>query len=147
MDQTKNRRKYFFANAMHREIFLLVFLATLVPMVFTAVSLFYLIFNITADQVGIPEAIAYSIFPAARRVMTILCFVTPIAVIAVLVFAYKVTHRIVGPFDRVVRELDECISGRRQGPIILRSGDKFQPLIDNINSLLDKLRIQEYSGQ
>lgn len=134
----RNKRKKFFANDMQREIFLTVFWAALAPTLITVIVLFYLIFNITADQVGIPEAIASTIYPAAQRVVIILLIGIPFVVPVILVLAFKISHRIVGPFDRIVRELDECVKGTRKGPIHLRKDDKFRPLVDRINALLRK---------
>ncbi len=140
MNKHFQRGKQFFANQMHREIFWLFFLALFIPTVITTVSLFYLIFNITAQELGIPEAIAANILPAAQKVTVILLVALPVTTVIILILAYKVTHRIVGPFDRVVRELDEHLKGTRDGHISLRKNDKFWPLVNRINTLLDKLR-------
>src|SRR3989338_2203764 len=137
---TQTFRRQFFANQLHREIFWVIFLAVFAPTVITTVSLFYLIFNITAEQIGIPEAIAYNILPAAQRVTIIILVMIPLAVIGILVLAHKLTHTIVGPFDRIVRELGECVQGERQGHITIRKSDKFLPLVSRINQLLDKIK-------
>ena len=134
----KNRRTKTFANKMHKEIFLLVFLAAIAPSAIITFSLYYLIFGVTAEQFGIPEAVAYNIIPASRRVLAILLLATPFSISLLLIFAYKLAHKIIGPFDRIVRELDECVKGKRQGHMTIRKGDKFQPLVDRINKLLDK---------
>ncbi|MFC1508132.1 hypothetical protein ACFL60_00410 [Candidatus Omnitrophota bacterium] len=134
----KNRRKKFFANKLHMEIFLLVFSASVIPVTIVTIALYYLIFGITADQLAIPEIIAYNIMPASARVITILLFATPASILILLFLAYKISHKIVGPFDRIVQNLDDCISGKRKGPITLRKGDKFQVLVEKINKLLDK---------
>lgn len=134
------RGRRLFANKLHCQMFLIVFLASIVPVLMTTIGLFYLIFDITADQMGIPEAVASNVIPAAQRVTGILLTVMPLVVLVILTFAYKITHRMVGPFDRILRELDECVKGVRQGPIIVRKTDKFWPLVDKINQLLEKRR-------
>jgi len=141
MNKIKNRRmRQFFANKMHRQMFMLVFLATLVPTMITAIALFYLMFNVTADQLIFPEMIATNLFPAAQRVIIIISIATPIAVIFILIFAHHVTHRTVGPFDRILRELDQILEGTKQDKIVLRSKDKFSPLVDKINQLVEKTK-------
>jgi len=130
------KRKRFFANKLHEEIFITVFFATLVPMLLVTILLYYLIFQITAEQFGIPEAIAYNIIPAARQVTLILLITTPVAVVALMYLAHKLTHRLVGPFDRIIRELDDRIINNKKDPIIIRKKDKFVPLVDKINKLL-----------
>ena len=136
MTNDESRGKRIFANKLHREMFFLVFLAALVPMIITALSVYFLIFNITAEEVGFPEAIVYTLFPAAQKVITVLLTATPITIVAILILAYQMTHKIVGPFDRIVREIDECLDGKREGPISLRKKDKFWPLVKRINRLL-----------
>ena len=137
-----NRRKSFFANMFHRDIFSLICLAALIPMIVSCAALFYLIFNIAAQQMAIPEAIAQNLYPAAKKVLFIICIMTPLVIFVILVSAYRVTHKIVGPYCRILRELDRSISGTRQGPIILRPKDKFQPLVDRINILLERIKDQ-----
>lgn len=136
MNQPSNKRRIGFANKLHAQIFLLVSAAAVIPAAIAAVALYYLIFGITAEQVAIPEAIAYNIIPAAKRVVAILMVATPIAIVIILAAAYKISHAIVGPFDRIIRDLDDRVAGVKQGPIVLRKGDKFQPLVDRINKLL-----------
>ena len=133
-----NKRKRFFANVLHRNLFLLVTLAALLPTALTVVFLYHLIFGITAEEFAIPEAIAYTLIPAANRVITVLWTTMPIFILIILILAYKVTHKIVGPYDRIVRELSEFVEGKRKGPIVVRKGDKFHPLVEKINKLLGK---------
>ncbi|MDP8234168.1 MAG: hypothetical protein P9M06_05150 [Candidatus Saelkia tenebricola] len=140
MNDPRNRRKKLFANNLHKQIFLLIALSALLPMIIAAICMYYLIFGITAMEVGIPETIAYNILPAARRVTVILSIAAPIVIFAILVIAHKMTHSIVGPFDRIVRELNDHLEGKGRGPIILRKNDKFSPLVDNVNKLLDKIK-------
>ena len=140
MNKRKNKRKKFFANKMHRDIFLFVFLASLLPAIIVTICLYYLIFSVTASQFAFPEAIAYNIIPAARKVILILLVTAPVSILVILIFAHKITHTIIGPFDRIVKELDECIKGTREEHITIRKTDKFWPLVNRINKLLDKFK-------
>jgi nitrogen fixation/metabolism regulation signal transduction histidine kinase len=141
MKKLSNRRKNFFANELHRQTFLLVFLAAILPAFIVTVCLYYLIFGVTSAQVGFPEAIAYNIIPAAKRVTAILLITAPVTILAILILAYNITHRIVGPFDRIVAELDGHIENRRKGHIKIRQADKFHALVEKINKLLDKIKL------
>ena len=114
----------------------MIFWASVIPVSIASVALFYLIFNITAEQIGIPEAIAYNIIPASQRVIGILLIAGPLSITVLLIVAHKISLRIVGPFDRIIRELDEHIEGKRKGAIVLRKDDKFEPLVKRINKLL-----------
>ena len=118
-------------------------MAAFLPASVVAICLYYLIFGITAEQFMIPEVIAYNIIPASRKVTTILAVAAPATILIILLVAHKLTHRIVGPFDRIVRELDECVKGKRKSYLTVRKGDKFQPLVGAINKLLDKIGLNK----
>ncbi|MDD4954196.1 MAG: hypothetical protein PHG40_04745 [Candidatus Omnitrophica bacterium] len=133
-----NKRHRTFANRLHLEVYLTVLVATLAPCFVITIALYYMIFNVMAGQLAVPEAIAYNVIPAAKRVSLILIWATPVTVFIILLLAYRITFRILGPFDRIVRELEECVTGKKQGHIIIRKGDKFKPLVDGINKLIDK---------
>jgi len=140
MNKPKNIRKRFFANKLHKQIFFIVFAAALAPTIFVTIGLYYLIFGIIASQLGIPEVIAYNIIPAAQKVIAILSISVPLVILAILLIAHKAAHVIVGPFDRIIRELDEYVEGKKDGHIVIRKNDKFWPLVDRINRLLDKFK-------
>jgi len=93
-----------------------------------------------ATQFGFPEIIAYHIIPAAKKVTIILFLSAPAAILMILFIAYKITHKVIGPFDRIIQELDKRIKGEKKGYISLRKNDRFQPLVDRINKLLDKIK-------
>ena len=146
MIDSRNRRRYFFANQMHKELFWIVCGAAVIPTVITAIFLYYLIFNITTEEIGIPESIAAHVIPAAKQVSAILWVTVPIVIAFILVVAHKLSHRIVGPFDRIIREMDEHIQGRRSGTIKLRDNDRLNPLVDRINVLLNLSRNRGEGG-
>lgn len=118
---------------------MLVFSAGILPATLIAFALYYLIFGITAGQIGIPEIIAYNIIPASRKVFFILLYTAPLSILTILFFAYDIAHKIIGPYNRIIEELDERIKGKKEGPIKIRRKDKFWPLVDRINKLLGKL--------
>ena len=60
----------------------------------------------------------------------------PLLSAALLYWVFRGTNKIVGPIERMIRELDLRIEGRGTGPIILRPGDQLIPLADKINVLL-----------
>ena len=135
----KNRRKKLFANRLHQQTLLLIFLAILLPVIITVFCLYYLIFNITAMQFMIPEIIIQNIIPAAKKVTIILLISLPVVISIILFISYKITHAMVGPFDRITKELGQRVEKMSNEPIVIRKGDKFKPLINNINKLLAKL--------
>jgi membrane protein implicated in regulation of membrane protease activity len=62
----------------------------------------------------------------------------PLASAALLYWVFKGTNTLVGPIERIIRELDQQLAGQRTGPIVLRPGDQLIPLADKINVLLEE---------
>jgi hypothetical protein len=132
-------RKIKFINTpVQNKTLLLVFAAAVIPMAIVALCLYYLIFNMLAWQMGIPEMVAYNLIPVARKVNIILLVSLPIALLAIWLTALELSHRIAGPIYRLEKELDIMIAGKRQGPIKLRSRDELKALADKINKLMEK---------
>lgn len=73
-------------------------------------------------------------------VIPVLMLVIAGMLVLMVCWAYHITHRIIGPHERVIRELDEVIAGTREEPIIVRQGDDaYKELLKRINILIKKL--------
>ena len=134
------RSCYSIANRFQRKILTLVFLSTVVPMIIAVICLYYLIFNIVASEIGIPEAIGYALIPAAKRTALIAIVGFFVSVVFIWMWASVVSHRLVGPLERLCRELDERITGKKKGYIYFRKSDHLAILVGRINSLLERLK-------
>lgn len=134
---SRNRRKRNFANKIHKDLFIFLAFASIIPAIIVTVCMYYLIFSIVAQEVGMPEGIAYYIIPAAKKVSLILICVAPLSIGAILFFAYEMTHKMLGLYDRIVKDLEDVVHGRREHHIRIRKNDDFKPLVDNINKLID----------
>ena len=55
-------------------------------------------------------------------------------------WAYAVSNDVVGPFDRIIRELDEVIDGGARQPITVRQRDELaHELLKRVNVLVKNL--------
>ena len=62
-----------------------------------------------------------------------------VMLIFIILWAYYKTNKIIGPHDRIIRELDEIIVGKRKGPLTVRQGDDmFGELLERINTIIEK---------
>lgn len=76
---------------------------------------------------------------AQEIVMEVMRFVGvlfPLASGLLLHWVFSATNRIVGPIERITRELESRIEGKGHGPIVLRPGDELAPLANGINTLI-----------
>jgi nitrogen fixation/metabolism regulation signal transduction histidine kinase len=55
-------------------------------------------------------------------------------------WTYYVSNKIVGPFERVLREVDDILAGKGKNKIGIRSKDgMFEELVKRINALVERL--------
>ena len=132
------RRAKFINTPVQNKTLTLVFLAAVVPVAIVSVCLYYLIFNMLAWQLGIPEIIAYNLVPVARKVNIIILVSLPIALFFIWFAALELSHRIAGPIYRLEKELTDRLEGKKTGPIQLREKDELKQLADKINSLMER---------
>ena len=130
------RRKRLLGTSLQRKLLVLIIIAAVAPASIIAVCLYYLIFNLFAWQLGIPEAVAYNLLPVAERVGFILLVGLPIILTVIWIVAVKVSHRIAGPLYRLEKEIEEIVSGRKSGPIKLRKDDELHSFASKINKLI-----------
>ncbi|UCH12167.1 MAG: hypothetical protein JSW18_04945 [Candidatus Omnitrophota bacterium] len=132
------RKKKFIGSPAQKKLLILVFTSAVIPAGIVALCLYYLIFNLLAWQIGIPEAVAYNLIPVARKVNLIILIALPITLLAIWTIALGLSHRMLGPLSRLEGELDDIISDEKSGPIQLREKDVLKPLADKINMLINK---------
>ncbi len=135
----RNKRKTKLLNVpFQKKVLFLIFLSAVIPTAIVAVCLYYLIFNMLAWQIGIPEAIAYNLMPVVRKVNFILLIGLPVSLVVIWLIALELSHRIAGPLYRLERELEEIIAGKKHEPIKVRSKDELKSLVDKINKFLGR---------
>lgn len=131
-----SRRRILIANRLHRNMVLIVLAAVIVPASIVSIALYSLIFSITAWQIGFPEQIAMTLLPALKQVNFAVIGALPICIVLILIWSMVVSHRILGPVERLSREVEEISSGKKSGPIRLREKDALYELAENINKLI-----------
>lgn len=132
------RKKKFMGSSFQKKLLLLIFASAVIPTAIVAAALYYLIFNLLAWQMGIPEAIAYNLIPVLKKINLIILIALPVVFLSIWFIALELSHRISGPLFRLERELDERIAGKGHGHIRLRPKDELRVLVDKINKLINK---------
>jgi nitrogen fixation/metabolism regulation signal transduction histidine kinase len=132
------RRIKLIGSPIQRKTLILVFIAAVMPAAIVAICLYYLIFNMLAYQLGIPEIIAYNLIPVAKRISIIMIMAMPVTLFFIWLAALELSHTIAGPIQRLEKELDDRIDGKKHTHIQLREKDELKPLVDRINKLLSR---------
>ena len=132
MGGADKRRTLRFSSSLHQDVFLSVVLASFVPLLLLSGVILYI--SIVINNSG---ALAQNVFADKAVIWIILTMLAaPVAAMIMLLLCFLVTAKIVGPLDRITREINENIQGKRSGPIIVRDKDKLSALVEAINALL-----------
>lgn len=138
MENKNKRKKKLLKDPLQHKLLLVIFLSAIIPAAIVTILLYYLIFNLLAWQLGIPEAIAYHLLPVAKRVTIIIVIALPVVLACIWIFSVGLSHKIVGPLYRIEQEIELRISGQEQSPIKVRQDDEFSSLVKVINKLIRK---------
>ncbi len=134
----EKRKRNFIGSSLQKKVLALVFISAFIPALVVAACLYYLVFAMLAEQLGISEMVAFNLLPILVRVNTIILISLPVILGMILLWALEISHRIAGPVLRLEKALDDHISGDQTGPIVLREKDELKPLADKINELVRK---------
>ncbi len=76
-----------------------------------------------------------------NKVVPWILFGMTTVLLIVICWMFFVSNKILGPSNRILKELDDILSGKRQDPIGTRQGDEFfEELLKRINALIQKTR-------
>ena len=139
------RRKKILANKRVQLKYLMLLIVSMaVPLFFAIGCLYYLIFTVMAEQLGIPESIAYNLFPVVKKINTVLVIGLPPLFLLLIWWGVVLSHRIAGPLQRIEKELSKITNSHDfSHRINLRKNDDVKPVADAINKLLDSLHRKE----
>lgn len=66
--------------------------------------------------------------------------ITALLILIVCLYTYYMTNKMFGPYDRIVKELEDIAKTGQKRELTVREGDEmFQELIDRINVLVQRL--------
>lgn len=134
------RTKYLGASRIQLRYLVLLMVSMVIPMVFVAACMYYLIFTIMAEQLGIPEYVAYNLFPVVRKINLILLIGVPPLFLLLILWGVLLSHRFLGPIERLEKELKKIAEhGNYSSRVRLRKNDDMKPVAEAINKVLDKI--------
>jgi len=133
------RLKYILNSQLQMKFLLLILLCILIPLFAVGGCLYYLIFQILAEQLGIPESIAANLIPVLNKINFLLLVGLPPVLVLIFILAIILTHRLIGPLNRLERDLKRISEGDYSVRLKLRKNDDLRPIADTINTIIDRL--------
>ena len=101
------RKKLITSEPVQLKYLATLMLSMLIPLLVIGGCLYFLIFNIMAEQLGIPEYIAYNLVPVIKKINTILLVGLPPLILLLFLWGAILSHRFAGPLQRIRKEIDD----------------------------------------
>ncbi|MCM8760782.1 MAG: hypothetical protein NC938_00465 [Candidatus Omnitrophica bacterium] len=134
------RTKYLTGSRIQMRYLGLLMISMIIPMIFLGGCLYYLIFTLLAEQIGIPEYIAHNLFPVVNKINLMLLVGVPPLIGILVLWGIVLSHRFAGPLERLEDELKKITEKENyKHRILLRKRDDVRPIADAVNKLLDKI--------
>jgi len=128
------KRSLFKTSKFQRPVLNLLIGFGLAMATLTIICLAFLFYSMV-DAVESPERSATTM----KTTMSLALVLIPFIAILGVVLAYVITNRLLGPFERILRELDEVVAGRSKGPIGARKCDLLaNEILERVNVLISK---------
>ncbi|MFA6321757.1 MAG: HAMP domain-containing protein [Candidatus Omnitrophota bacterium] len=134
------RTKYITGSRIQMHYLVLLMVSIIVPLVFSVACLYYLVFKIMAEQLGIPEYIALNLFPVIHKINMMLLIGMPPLFLVLIAWGIVLSHRFAGPIERLERELKRIAHSKDYKiRLRVRKGDDVKPIADAVNELLNSI--------
>lgn len=134
----KMRTRWITRHPLQAKYLFIVLLAILLPTILFGVCFYRVVFNLLAEQMAFPEAITANLIPVIRQVKILIFVFLPIIFVVILLLAIAVSHELVGPIQRLEKDLDRILAGNKKHRTRLRETDDLANVSSKINKILDK---------
>ncbi len=134
------RKFYLVQNRLELHYLRLLVLSLVLPTLAVGGCLYYLIFYLLAQQIGIPEAVSEQLSPVVEKLNIFLLVAIPILFLILISVGIFLSRRLAGPIERLEKELDEIIEENLMSRRLkLRKDDELKPMVDSVNILLERI--------
>lgn len=101
--------------------------------------MYYLIFNIMAEQIALPDVIARDLLPVIQQINVILVIGLPVLFVVLSTWAIVLSYKFVAPLERLEEDISRIDKGDYSVRLQIRKDHDLRPIADVINDLVDKL--------
>ncbi|MFC1548864.1 HAMP domain-containing protein [Candidatus Omnitrophota bacterium] len=119
-------------------MFILI-LSMVIPTVFVGGCLYYLILQVMAEQIALPDVIARDLMPVIERINFILAVGLPVVFVLLLTWAVVLSYRFVAPLERLEEDIKRIDEGDYSVRLQIREDHDLSPIAGVINDLVDQL--------
>ena len=118
---------------------IIIILSMIIPTVFVGGCLYYLILNVLADHIALPDIIARDLVPVINRINIILMIGLPMLFVCMLTWAVVLSFKFVAPLERLEEDIKKIDEGDYSVRLEINKDHDLSPIAGIINGLVDKL--------
>lgn len=119
-------------------MFMLI-ISMVVPTVIIGGCLYYFIFKVMAEQIGLPDVIARDLLPVVYRINYMLMISLPLFFIVMITWAVILSYKFVAPLERLEEDIKNIDDGDYSVRLQVDKDHDLAPIAAVINDLVDKL--------
>ncbi|MDP8259663.1 MAG: hypothetical protein P9L96_01455 [Candidatus Gygaella obscura] len=127
------------ANKYQKKVMMLVFWTALISIIISSVTIYLMSFLIIASEMPDKAFISLNIIPAAGKSAIVLVLLVIMWLMLIIAIAQRISNKLVGPIDRLYRDLDEIGKLGIKKHIHFRKGDDLSELATKINKIVDRI--------
>ena len=133
------RREIMRVTHYQKPVIQFVMLSTLITLLLALCVGYFYYDTIYQETVDFGNIASDKILTLKTIILAIL-FVIPLAFYFITIRAYKVSNRLLGCFERILKELDDVAEGKQKKHIHVRPDDELAgDLLKKINAIIDRL--------
>jgi len=124
----------------------IIVVAMVIPALVVGSFLYYFIFTLTAEQIGIPEAVAANLLPVVQKINYLL-IMGLVPLFALLFFwGLVLSHRFCGPLERIEEDVNKILEGDYSVRFRVREQDDIKGIVSKLNQVMDILQSKKQTG-
>ncbi len=131
------KRKLFLnINRFQRPILYLSVAATFVTIMILAICVSFLSYDIANMVINSTKEV-----PTSKLMISLVLMILPLTYLVIIYFSLRISNKMVGSVERILKELDEIIQKQEKRHLHVRKDDDLaQELLKRINALIDKMK-------
>jgi len=134
----KARNVFAIRSRLQLKFAILLFFSMLIPAIFVGICMYSFIFIIVTEGMGVPESVGYNLFPVLQKINLMMSVGLFVIFVAFLMIGIYISNKLIGPVDRIKRDLKKIADGDGSVRLKMRKGDDLGFIADTINRILDK---------
>jgi signal transduction histidine kinase len=114
-----------------------------IPTLFVGGCLYYFIFTVMAQHIGLPDVIARDLAPVVEKINIFLAIGLPVVFLILLSWAVVLSYKFLEPLETLEEDIKKIVQGDYSVRVQINQDHDLSPIADVINHLVEQLQRKE----